>query len=112
HSRYGRPGFVDVLRSVRKAWLESREELDRGAAALSDHVASHLAATPDPGTVTESIGLAELAVRIAGLIDPVHGGLKGAPKFPNFPFMQLLWTGALETGSESAAQAVIDSHRK
>src|SRR5690606_5895614 len=22
HSRYGRPGFVDVLRSVRKAWLE------------------------------------------------------------------------------------------
>ncbi|TIX97605.1 MAG: thioredoxin domain-containing protein, partial [Mesorhizobium sp.] len=35
--------------------------------------------------------LAALANGIDGMIDRDLGGLRGAPKFPNAPFMQTLW---------------------
>ena len=47
---------------------------------------------PRRGDVGLSLAqLNDLAPQIARLIDPVHGGLAGAPKFPNAPILELLW---------------------
>src|SRR5262249_48576932 len=54
---------------------------------------ARLSATARPhGKVV--IGAAELnraAAQIAGMIDPVHGGMRGAPKFPQPMMLEYLW---------------------
>ncbi len=39
--------------------------------------------------------------------DTIHGGLGGAPKFPQAPVLDLLWRHALATGDAGARQAVL-----
>ena len=42
-----------------------------------------------------------------GAIDPQHGGLPGAPKFPQAPIFALLWRVYLETGQDILRDAVV-----
>ncbi|WP_025029316.1 thioredoxin domain-containing protein [Nitratireductor aquibiodomus] len=88
--RYGRPGFLQVLEAVNAAWQGKRAELVRSAGALGAHVETRLAPAPgDAGSPQEV--LQTLAGNIHGMIDHKAGGLRGAPKFPNVPFMRVLW---------------------
>jgi uncharacterized protein len=51
-----------------------------------------------PGRV--AIGRAELdnaAQQLGGIIDPVNGGTRGAPKFPQAALFELLWRGGLRS---------------
>ena len=60
-----------------------------------------------PGTVT--LGLAELdnaARQLGGIIDPVNGGTRGAPKFPQAALFELLWRAGLRTGEPRYFAAV------
>ncbi len=88
-SRYGRPAFVDVLHEVARLFREEPEKIEHNRAALMARLG---AAARPPGVVT--IGVAELddaARQLAGLIDPVNGGTRGAPKFPQAALFELLW---------------------
>lgn len=88
-SRYGRPGFPDVLREVARLFREEPERIAHNRTALMGRLAAR--AHPD-GPVT--IGVAELdrvAQQVAGVIDIGHGGLRGAPKFPQPAMLELLW---------------------
>ena len=88
-SRFGRPGFVDVLRNVSRIFHEEPQNVEQNRAALMARLAE--SARPS-GKVT--IGTAELdraAAQIGGMIDPVHGGLRGAPKFPQAMMLEFLW---------------------
>ena len=42
-------------------------------------------------------------------VDPVHGGLQGAPKFPQWSFFWLLWRGAIRYGNDAARAAVVNT---
>ena len=108
--RYGRPGFVQVLEAVAQTWREKRAELDRSANALTSHVESRLspessAAVMDAGT------LPSFATSIFSSIDQTKGGLRGAPKFPNAPFMNILRLNWLQNGEVAHRDAVITSLR-
>jgi len=51
------------------------------------------------GRVT--IGLKELdaaAKQLGNMFDPVHGGLRGAPKFPQPAILEMLWRTGLRSG--------------
>jgi len=109
-SRFGRPGFIDVLNAVHSAWQSKQPELLRSADSLSDHVRNHLAPTPSKSATAEP-PLNEFAKKIGNLIDPQFGGLRGAPKFPNAPFLELLWLDWLEHGTAEHRDAVIKSLR-
>ena len=111
HSRYGRPGFVQVLEAVDKAWREKRDSLTQSAGGLIAHVAARLSATQPKGALDPQ-ALPKLADGIQGMIDWNEGGLKGAPKFPNAPFMTTLWLSWLQTGNTSHRDAVLLSLRK
>ncbi|MEP6567614.1 MAG: thioredoxin domain-containing protein, partial [Mesorhizobium sp.] len=109
--RYGRPGFIQVMEAVDKAWREKRPSLDQSADGLTNHVEARLAGTYakaalDPDT------LKQLAGGIDGMIDRDLGGLRGAPKFPNAPFMQTLWLSWLRDGSSAHRDAVLTSLEK
>ncbi|EKF19027.1 thioredoxin domain-containing protein [Nitratireductor pacificus] len=108
--RFGRPGFVQVLQAIDAAWREKRHELTKSAGNLKAHVQASLA--PPPGEPPEPDAmLRDLAARVHGMIDPALGGLRGAPKFPNAPFMKILWLDGIQHGDRTRIEAVADSLR-
>ncbi|WP_173934386.1 thioredoxin domain-containing protein [Chelativorans sp. Marseille-P2723] len=108
--RFGRPGFIQVLNAVHTAWREKQPELLRSAEKLTAHVHSQL----DSAATAAGDGpspLAELAGRIGGMVDPLNGGIRGAPKFPNAPFMDVLWLNWLERRTAQHRDAVLSTLR-
>jgi uncharacterized protein YyaL (SSP411 family) len=92
-SRYGRPAFVDVLREVARLFRDEPQKIENNRSALM----ARLAATARK-TGGATIGVAELnnaARQLAGIIDPVNGGTRGAPKFPQAALFELLWRAGL-----------------
>lgn len=108
-ARYGRPGFIQVLEAVARTWEERRSELDRSASALSDHVRARLA--PADGPLIGEGAFRDYAKAIHSSIDPAKGGLRGAPKFPNAPMMNVLRLSWLLDGEASHRDAVVHSLR-
>jgi hypothetical protein len=103
-SRYGKPAFVDVLREIARLFREEPEKIEQNRAALMERLA---AAARPAGTAT--IGIAELdnaARQLGGIIDPVNGGTRGAPKFPQAALFELLWRAGLRTGEARYFAAV------
>ncbi len=109
-ARYGRPGFIQVLEAVARTWEERRSELDRSASALSDHVRARLAPPADGPLIGEG-AFRDYAKAIHSSTDPAKGGLRGAPKFPNAPVMNVLRLSWLLDGEASHRDAVVHSLR-
>jgi uncharacterized protein YyaL (SSP411 family) len=103
-SRYGKPAFVDVLREIARLFSDEPQKIEQNRAALM----ARLAATAR-GAGGTAIGLAELdnaARQLGGIIDPVNGGTRGAPKFPQAALFELLWRAGLRTGEARYFAAV------
>ena len=101
--RYGRPAFVQVLREVSRVYAEERDKVTHNAGMLVDALNAR-----EVGKSTALISdevLADLTGRMVSAVDPVHGGLSGAPKFPQWSFFWLLWRGAIRYGHEAAKHA-------
>lgn len=103
-SRYGKPAFADVLREIARIFREEPAKVEHNRAALLQR----LAATARPAGAAV-IGAAELdnaAHQLAGLIDPVNGGTRGAPKFPQAALFELLYRAGLRRGEARYFAAV------
>ena len=103
-SRYGKPAFIDVLREIARLFRDEPQKIEQNRAALMEQ----LAATAR-GVGGTAIGLAELdnaARQFVGIIDPVNGGTRGAPKFPQAALFELLWRAGLRTGEARYFAAV------
>jgi uncharacterized protein YyaL (SSP411 family) len=95
-SRFGRPAFTDVLREVARLFREEPGKIEQNRAALLARLADK--ARP-AGRVT--IGLKELdaaAAQVGNMFDPVNGGLRGAPKFPQPGLLEMLWRAGSRSG--------------
>ena len=95
-SRYGRPAFTDVLQEVARLFREEPNKIEQNRAALLARLADK--ARP-AGRVT--LGLKELdaaAAQVGNMFDPVNGGLRGAPKFPQPAILEMLWRAGLRSG--------------
>src|SRR5262245_20895014 len=88
-SRYGKPAFVDLLREVERVFREDPKSVEQNRSALMARLAER--ARPAGRTVIGPAELDRAASQIAGMIDPVHGGMRGAPKFPQPAMLELLW---------------------
>jgi uncharacterized protein YyaL (SSP411 family) len=97
-SRYGRTAFVDVLREVSRLFREEPSKIGQNRDALMERLESK--ARPAGKVVIGSDDLNKLASQIGGAFDPQHGGLRGAPKFPNASLYELAWRAGLRTGDE------------
>ena len=95
-SRYGRPAFTDILHEVSRLFREEPEKIEQNRAALLARLAEK--ARP-AGKVT--VGASELdaaAGQIGNMFDPINGGLRGAPKFPQPAMLEMLWRAGMRTG--------------
>ena len=103
-SRYGKPAFIDVLRELARLFREEPQKIEQNRAALMERLATTTAAT-----LGGAIGIKELdnaARQLGGLIDPVNGGTRGAPKFPQAALFELLWRAGSRTGEARYFAAV------
>jgi uncharacterized protein YyaL (SSP411 family) len=94
-SRYGRPAFTDILREVSRLFREEPNKIEQNRAALLARLADK--ARP-AGKAT--IGVKELdaaAQQLGNMFDAVHGGLRGAPKFPQPALLEMLWRAGLRS---------------
>ncbi len=92
-ARFGRPGFMDVMKEVARLFREEPQRIEHNRAALM----AALAAKSHPANQVV-IGAAELdsaAVAIARAFDQTNGGLGQAPKFPQCSMLETLWRAGL-----------------
>ncbi|GAB08864.1 hypothetical protein GOARA_021_01010 [Gordonia araii NBRC 100433] len=104
--RNGQPGFGEVLAAIGETWTQRRDEIDRVAGQVRDHLAQTASGLPDAQLLVDG-DLARAAV--AALIadeDPIHGGLGRAPKFPPSSSMLALLRHDERTGSPEAREVV------
>jgi uncharacterized protein YyaL (SSP411 family) len=95
-SRYGRPAFVDVLREVARLFREEPDKIRQNRDALMARLSAR--ARPAGQVVIGTHELDQIARQLAGAFDPIHGGLRGAPKFPNAAIYELVWRAGIRTG--------------
>lgn len=78
-SRYGMPGFIDLLNAVKKQWISNRKQLLYSA----DQIITHLQQSEPSHRNNNSESLPEQAVQIfSDYFDSIYGGFGTAPKFP------------------------------
>jgi hypothetical protein len=104
-ARYGRPAFVDVLREVARIFREEPEKVAQNRAALLQRLSD--AARPAGRVVIGAHELDQLASQLAAAFDPVDGGLRGAPKFPNAAMYEFLWRAG-RRGSDARYSGLIE----
>ena len=107
-SRWGRPGFPDILRRIHDIYRDDRDKVVQNTellvAALKD-MGGRTAANDAAAALTADI-LNQAAQRILDQVDMIDGGLRGAPKFPQPPLFALLWRAYLRTGEAAYREAV------
>jgi uncharacterized protein YyaL (SSP411 family) len=96
-AKFGRPAFKDVLREVARLFREEPDKIGQNRDALMERLAER--ARPAGRVVIGAAELDQLARQIAGAFDPVHGGLRGAPKFPNAALYELCWRAGMRTAN-------------
>src|SRR5258708_226213 len=80
-SRYGLPGFADLLQKIALVYREKRAEIDRQNESLLEFLAGTLPEPPGSVVLTHS-PIAAAASELRSGFDAVHGGIGTAPKIP------------------------------
>ncbi len=80
-SRWGRPGFVDILGEIARVWGAEPKRLQQSAEAMTTQLRGIERAAPVSGVPTAA-ALERMAAQFRDGFDHVHGGFGGAPKFP------------------------------
>ena len=86
-SRYGKPAFVDVLREIARLFRDEPEKIEQNRAALMARLAA--AARADGAHDRRRPSSTMPRASSADIIDPVNGGTRGAPKFPQAQLFEL-----------------------
>jgi uncharacterized protein YyaL (SSP411 family) len=104
-SRYGRPAFLHVLKEIARVYRDEQGKVRQNADTLKDRLAPKLDES-DPDAIPGDAALADLARRLLQLVDPTHGGMRGAPKFPQVQFFNFLWRAGLRYRLPNPLEAV------
>jgi uncharacterized protein YyaL (SSP411 family) len=103
-ARYGRPAFRDVLLSISAAFKDRRPDVARSSRVMREAL-SQLGRPPQGDMLTRE-AVDEAATLALRLVDPVHGGTEGAPKFPQPTLFRFLCQAARRRNSRLFRDAV------
>ena len=108
--RFGRPGFQDVLKQIHGAYINEPENVRKNQANMVE--ALRKMADNNPGDDIEEQQVENISQMLLREVDPRHGGIGGAPKFPQVPMLNILWRNYRRSGSELMRTAVLLSARQ
>ncbi|MFN4275952.1 MAG: thioredoxin domain-containing protein [Ferrovibrio sp.] len=107
--RFGRPGFVEVLQKVHEAWRDKPQSVAQNVKMLVGGLRSMAKPQSRDRLALSNDILDQVAAQIVTHVDPEHGGVGGAPKFPQTGLFDLLWRAYLRTGQADYAKAVTNT---
>ena len=103
--RFGRPGFKDVLQLIEQTYRGDRDKVNKNRTALVEALQG--LARSKPGEAITEAQTENMARSLLREVDGRHGGIGGAPKFPQCSMLELLWRSYLRTGSQLMKTAVV-----
>lgn len=86
---YGRPSFRDVLKTIADIYQNKQEDVAQNVEAITG--ALHEMGRPQGNGALHIDAICNSLNYIYKNLDPVHGGLQGAPKFPQPVLLDFLW---------------------
>ena len=108
-SRWGRPGFPDILHRIHQIYRHDQEKVVTNKELLLtalNEMSGVDGAANDAVPQLTTTTLDQAAQRILEQVDMIDGGLRGAPKFPQPPIFALLWRAYLRSGISAYRDAV------
>jgi uncharacterized protein YyaL (SSP411 family) len=105
-SKWGRPGFIDILKEIARAWEEDRARIETSAESITERLRelgrdSGGRPVPEPGVLDEGVR------QFATAFDARRGGFGDAPKFPRPSELLFLLREHARTGSTNARDMVL-----
>ncbi len=107
-SRFGRPAFADVLQHIHRLFTAEPDKVAKNEAAIQQALEG--LSRPDPQVEAPSLSfevLDRVAEHLKDLVDFEHGGIRGAPKFPQCSLFGFLWQAWARSGTEDYRNAVV-----
>ena len=105
-SRWGRPGFIEILEEVARVWREERGRVLQSASSIMERLRSLGGRTGNP--VIPGNGVLETAVQeFSASFDRRRGGFGDAPKFPRPSELLFLLREHRRTGEEEPRDMVL-----
>jgi hypothetical protein len=104
--RYGRPGFARVLERIAEIYRREGDKVRSNVDALKKALTELGANRPGAKRIDPAV-IERVAEHYAAHVDREHGGLAGAPKFPQCAVFDLLWRVAKRTGNAEMKSAVL-----
>ena len=110
-SKWGRPGFVDILQEIARAWKADRGKVEQSAEALTARLRAIEQAAAPVWTVPGPEALDRTVRQFKDAFDPRFGGFGDAPKFPRPSELLFLLREYARTGDGEARDMVLRTLR-
>ena len=110
-SKWGRPGFTEILQEIARVWSAERSKVVESAGALTDRLRSLEHAAAPVWTVPTADALAKTVRQFKEAFDARHGGFGDAPKFPRPSELLFLLREHARTGDAEAREMVLRTLR-
>ena len=104
-SRWGRPGFPQVLSAMSEAYARDRDKIVKNVTVLREAL-QRLGRPERGGSITPDL-LDRIAERLLREVDQINGGIGTAPKFPQTGILELLWRAWKRTRQPPYREAVV-----
>jgi uncharacterized protein YyaL (SSP411 family) len=105
-SKWGKPGFVDVLEEIARVWREEREKVEQSAATITERLRS-LRSQGGRDPVPAAAVLERASEEFSVAFDRRRGGFGGAPKFPRPSELLFLLREHARTGAGEPRDMVL-----
>jgi uncharacterized protein YyaL (SSP411 family) len=104
--KFGRPGFLNILRQIARLWQSSRGKVLASAEDLHRQLQAFVVPQPGGGPLAPRL-LDDAAAKFKQEYDPQHGGFGGAPKFPRPSLPAFLLSRGLRANDAEAVKMVL-----
>jgi uncharacterized protein len=105
-SKWGKPGFVELLQEIARAWREEREKVIQSAGAIVERLRSFSTGVSHDG-LPPSAALDRATGEFAAVFDRRRGGFGNAPKFPRPSELLFLLREHARTGAAEPREMAV-----
>ncbi len=109
-SKWGRPGFVDILQEIGRVWRAERGRVIESADALTTRLRS-MEQTAPASDLPTAAALERTVQQFRDAFDPRNGGFGDAPKFPRPSELLFLLREHARAGAPQSAEMVLRTLR-
>ena len=109
-SKWGRPGFDDILQEIARVWKAERGKVADSADALTARLRSMEQAAPS-AEVPQAVALERTVQQFRDAFDPRNGGFGDAPKFPRPSELLFLLREHARAGAAQSVEMVLRTLR-